>query len=159
MKEETRKKISQKLKGKKAWNVGINRTKIDKKKIGIGIKGLFNFIKDKEAKDILVRDCAYAELCIEQEMFKPAIILYGSIIEEILRTLLSSDETFLKLIKEAREKNVLEDSLIRKIDFLRDFRDYVHIFLEKQGDFEPTEGIALVAAEICKSICKEANKK
>ena len=143
------------LKKRIAWNKGIKSSEIEKKKIGIGMRGIFNFVKDKKTKSILVRDFAYAEICREKSMSKPAIILYGSIIEEVLRYKLNSKAKFSSLIDKFKEKKGLDPSLIRKIDFIKDFRDYVHIFLEKQGNFEPTEGIASVAGETCKAVCEK----
>ena len=119
---------------------------------------MFNFIKDNKTKTILKRDYAYAEICKEQEMFKPAIILYGSIMEEVLRTILLSKKEFLELIILAKEKRIIENHLATKIDFIRDFRNYVHIFLEKKKHFEPTGNIANVASEVCAVLIKIANK-
>lgn len=158
MKNKTRQKISQKLKGRTAWNKEIGWGVIEKKKISISKKGLLNFIQDQKTKSILTRDYAYAEICKEQGMFKPAIILYGSIIEEILRYILKSEDNFSKLINKAQDKKLIEASLIRKIDFIRDFRDYVHIFLEIRGDFEPKKEIASIASEVCNSLCKKLKK-
>jgi hypothetical protein len=155
MNQVFRERITQPSKIRTAWNKGISHGVIEKKKIGVGKKGLFNFVKDKKTKNILTRDCAYAEICIEQKMFKPAIILYGSIIEEILRDKLKSKDNFETLIDKIEKEKSIEPSLLRKIDFIRDFRNYVHIFLEKEGGFEPTEGVAQIAAEVCKSLSEK----
>lgn len=157
-KKETIKKISDSRKGQPAWNVGLPHGEITKEKISISKKRLFNFIQDKKIRGILTRDYAFAEICKKQEMFKPAIVLYGSIIEEILREILGSEKPFSELIVEARQKDFVKPPLARKIDFVRDFRNYVHIFLEIDEDFDPTEDIASVASEVCKSLIKIANK-
>jgi hypothetical protein len=157
-KAETINKIRDSIKGRAAWNKGISHEEITKKKIGISKKTLFSFIKDIKTRSILTRDYAFAEICREHKMFKPAIILYGSIMEEILRNILNSDKYYSDLITEGKVKNIIEPPLARKIEFIRDFRNYVHIHLEKKEDFEPNEEIASFASEVCQSLIKRAKK-
>ena len=82
---DTIKKISQSRKGKPAWNKDKNWSDIQRLVMGIGRKGDFKWIEDKDFKNLVTRDFATAKECEKHGMFKPATILYAAVIESMLR--------------------------------------------------------------------------
>lgn len=79
---ETLKKISDRCQGRAAWNKNKPWRELQKREIGIGKRGILKWIKDESLERIVRRDYATAQICEENGLFKPAIILYaGSLIE------------------------------------------------------------------------------
>jgi hypothetical protein len=82
---ETLKKISQACQGRKAWNKNKGWSELAKREIGIGKRGILKWVKDEKLQKIIRRDYAAAQLCEENGLFKPAIILYAGLLEALLR--------------------------------------------------------------------------
>ncbi len=95
-----------------------------------------NFIEDDIARKIIFRDVEHAYYLLKKNINKPAIILAGSIMEEILRQLLlfegikSKNESFDDYIKTCELNKLLSISVSRLSDSSRLFRNYVHISKE-----------------------------
>lgn len=158
---QTIKKISDRRKGQPSSTKGIKKTRLQKEKISVGRKGLFQWINNKELSNLMLRDFAIANLCFEDELNKPAIILYSGVIEAALWYWLKKDgrTKFINLIQEAERKKLISDSNINRMRVLKDFRDYVHINRELKEDFPLTHEIAQLAQKTCESLTKELQKK
>lgn len=95
-----------------------------------------NFIKDDTARKIIFRDVEHAFYLLKKNINKPAIILAGSIMEEILRQLLlfkeikSENENFDNFIKTCEQNKLLSISVSKLSDSSRLFRNYAHISRE-----------------------------
>lgn len=152
---ETIKKISDSRKGQPSPTRGIKKTRLQKEKISIGRKGIFQWIDDKDFVALLIRDFATASICFKDGLIKPAIILHAGILEAILKYRLRIDDTFENLINKAGEKKIIDDSSIHKLHTLRDFRNYIHLHRELKRDFELTNGIAQLAQETCILVVNE----
>jgi hypothetical protein len=98
------------------------------------------FVTDKRERDILFRDVEHAYLLSRNGLSKPAIILAGSVIEELLRLHLQAkgikppSEKFEAYVRKCEEAGLLKSAISRLSDSVRHFRNLVHI--EK----EMTEG-------------------
>ena len=105
-------------------------------KFGVGKK--INFITDPYKRKIIYRDIEQAYIISKQEFHKPAIILVGGIIEELLRLFLASKNVkpkrkqFYHFIKACDENNLLNKPISKLNDSVRDFRNLVH--LEKEDN-------------------------
>ncbi len=153
---DTIRKISISRRGKPAWNKNINWKDINKRKMSIGRRGVFNWIKEKKLRDMLIRDYATAVMCEEQELYKPAIILYSALLEAILLYKLKIENLdFSQLITKAQENKLIGVANASKLNVLRDFRNYIHIKKELKSDYNLTKGTAEFAKEICESVFAE----
>lgn len=65
-----------------------NEFKISKNQFGARI----NFVKDRYTRDVIFRDIEHAFGCYKQGFSKPAIILAGGVLEEILRQYIQSSD-------------------------------------------------------------------
>ncbi|MBU1101961.1 MAG: hypothetical protein KKA84_16310 [Bacteroidetes bacterium] len=96
-----------------------------------------NFITDKDIRTIIFRDVEQAYYLYKNSIYKPAIILSGSVIEEILRQLLLANSitpknnSFDHYLKICQDNKILEVSVNRLLDSARHFRNYIHI--ENEG--------------------------
>lgn len=103
---------------------GINKRVFAKK---------INFVKDIHQKRILLRDVEHAYILSQNGFSKPAIILAGSVIEELLRSYLNhknitpSKDTFDGYIKACEDNKLLKSGISKLSDYVRHFRNYVHI--------------------------------
>lgn len=107
---------------------------------GVTKRGLgknLNFVKDKYIKKIIFRDIEQAYLLANTGYYKPSVILAGSVIEELLRIYLNSNNviitngTFNQYIKACQQNNLLQTAIHGLSDSVRNFRNYVH--LEKEN--------------------------
>ncbi len=91
------------------------------------------FAKNKRGRAILFRDVEDAYLLCKNGLPKPAIILAGGVIEELLRLHLETKDikpatdTFDGYIKACEEEGLLRSSTRRLSDSARHFRNLVHI--------------------------------
>ena len=154
---ETLKKISDKSLGRTGWNKNKQWKTLEKHKIGIGKRGILKWIKNKELHDIIQRDYATAQICEEDGLFKPAIILYAGVLEALLRYKIDENkqEEFISLIEKALELKLIREEQANHMHTIRDFRNYVHIYKEMSADLEIiNEGIAQLSRQLCDSIIK-----
>lgn len=152
---QTIKKISDSRKGQPSSTKGTKKTPLQREKISVGIKGVFQWIKDKDLSVLLIRDFATANINFDDGLIKPAIILYAGVLEAVLRYQLKEDDTFEHLIDKAGEKKIIEGISVHRLHTLRDFRNYIHLHRELEHDFELTIGIAQLAQETCISVVGE----
>lgn len=103
-------------------------------KNGFGKK--INFVKDSFKRKVIFRDVEHAFVLESQEFSKPATILAGGVIEELLRLYLEHNNVKTKSDRfaayiEACEKH-LKHGVWRLTDSVRDFRNLVHLAKETE---------------------------
>ena len=129
---------------KQTWD-RIQR-EFDFSKIGFGKK--LNFIDDSYKRKIIIRDTEQAYILSKNDFSKPAVILAGGIIEELLRLYLASKrithrgQTFDSYISECENNNLLKKPISKLLDSIRHFRNYVHLDKEKSKKDSVSKSIA-----------------
>jgi hypothetical protein len=104
-------------------------------KIGFGKR--INFITDPFRRIIIFRDVEQAFVLASLGFSKPAVILAGSVIEELLRLYLKYknipplSNNFDGYIKTCEQNGLLKDSVSRLSDVIRQFRNLVHLSAEE----------------------------
>jgi len=116
----------------------------------------FDFVSNQKLRLLLQRDYQYARKCLHYKLWKPAIILYGSLIEAVLR-----ENTNMNTFELALERS-LEDKTISEIDFhklhvVRDSRNYVHLHkeLEESESKIINDYWAKTLSDMCESLLKK----
>lgn len=101
-----------------------------------------NFVTDTFKRKIIFRDIEQAYKLAVSGFSKPAVILAGSIIEELLRIYLQykkvtpSGNTFDSYLKACEKHGLLKEAIHRLTDSVRHFRNVVH--LEKESSTRHT---------------------
>ena len=145
-----------------AWNKNISPSELKKREIGIGKRQILKWIKEENLQKIIRRDYATAQICEENKLFKPAIILYAGVLEALLRYKISKDkpEEFINLIEKALDIKLISQTQASHMHTVRDFRNYVHIYKELSADLEIiNEGIAKLCRQLCDSILETLKNK
>lgn len=112
-----------------AWNA--IRVDFDTNKKAFGKK--IGFVVDPFKREVLFRDIAHAYYLAEAGFSKPAVILAGSVIEELLRLFLEekkvrpTEKTFDCYIKACADNGLLKSAIHRLTDSVRHFRNLVHL--------------------------------
>jgi len=107
------------------------------------------FIKDKFKREIIFRDTLNAYTLAEEGFSKSAVILAGSIIEELLRLYLEcknihpSKNNFNEYIKLCESKGILKKGISKLSDSVRYFRNIVHL----KNEISPKYAISKAAAK------------
>ena len=92
-----------------------------------------NFVKDKYKRSIIFRDVEHAYILSKNEFYKPAVILAGGVIEELLRFYLKSKnieskgEYFVNIIEACKNNNLFNKSTSSLSNSVRHFRNIVHL--------------------------------
>lgn len=113
-------------------------------KRGLGKK--INFVKDAFKREILFRDIEQAYYLVNVGFSKPAVILIGGVIEELLRLYLKcknitpEKDDFNGYIKACENGRLLKSAIHKLSDFIRQFRNFVH--LEKEITSRNTISVA-----------------
>jgi hypothetical protein len=100
-------------------------------KITFGKK--INFVKDQFKRRVIFRDIEQAFMLARSGFNKPAVILAGSVIEELLRLYLEqkkvapAQNTLDSYIKACDESGLLKGAIHRLADSVRQFRNVVHL--------------------------------
>ena len=106
----------------------------DISKRGFGKK--FNFVTDQFKRKIIFRDVEHAHILANNGFSKPAVILAGGVIEELLRLYLDhkrikpANKTFDSYIKTCENNGLLKSAISRLTDSVRHFRNIVHLRME-----------------------------
>ena len=150
-------------------NLMINNTsvwKFIKNDYGIS-KNIFgknlNFIKNKHTRGVIFRDVAHSYLLLHDGFLKSAIILAGSIIEEILRQFLLAQnirpdkDTFEKYIDACYKYDILKKGTNQLTESLRLFRNISHISREIQDNIKVSKSIAAGAVASIFTIVNNLN--
>lgn len=96
-----------------------------------------NFVSDKFRRNIIFRDVEHAFLLASSGFSKPAVILAGGVIEELLRLYLEHKgispipNSFDGYIKTCEQNRLLKSGISRLSDSARHFRNLVHISNEQ----------------------------
>lgn len=143
-----------------SWTLIKTEFKIDKTTLS---KRLNKFIKDDFKRGIILRDIGTAYSLLNLGFFKESVIISGGVIEEILRLFLlekqiQSGKTFNEFIKTCENNNLLKSGISRLSDFLREFRNLVH--LEKENVKQDTVSISVAKSAVSSifTIIDEINK-
>ncbi|MFC2035032.1 hypothetical protein ACFLUJ_02790, partial [Chloroflexota bacterium] len=101
----------------------------------------FNFVSDEFRRKIIFRDVEHAFVLASSGFSKPAVILAGSVIEELLRLYLISkgikpvNDTFDEYIKACESNGLLKSAISRLSHSVREFRNLVHLSAEKTRSY------------------------
>jgi hypothetical protein len=96
-----------------------------------------NFVKDDFKRKIIFRDIEQAYFLAFNGFSKPAVILAGGVIEELLRLYIESkgiksqNNTLESYIKTCAEKGILKKAIHKLADSFREFRNLVHLQREE----------------------------
>jgi hypothetical protein len=96
-----------------------------------------NFVIDPSKRKTIFRDIEHAYILAKNDFSKPAVILAGSVIEELLRLYLKTkkvkpaNNTFEEYVKACEQKKLLKSGIYSLSDSVRHFRNLVHIEREK----------------------------
>lgn len=121
---------------------------------GINKKGFgrkINFITDPFKRIIIFRDVEQAFVLASLGFSKPAVILAGSVIEELLRLYLECknispiSNTFDGYIRTCEQNGLLKDSVSRLSHSVRQFRNLVHLSEEKNKKHTLSKATAIGA--------------
>lgn len=119
----------------------------------------FDFISNKNLTPLLRRDYKSAKACLKHSLWKPSIILYGSIIEAVLKEKYPKAKDYYDAIDIAYKKGGISEKEYHKIHIIRDLRNFVHLHKELSEGAEIDESWAKTFADICESIIKRFNAK
>jgi len=112
-----------------AWDAIQKEYDVSKKDFGKKI----NFVSDPFKRKIIFRDVEHAFLLASQGFSKPALILAGGVIEELLRLYLEhknikpKTKHFVDYIKACNDEGLLKRGVSLLTDSIRDFRNLVHL--------------------------------
>lgn len=118
---------------KDTWNDILNEYDISKQTFAKRI----NFVTDKHKRNIVFRDIEQAYILAKYGFSKPATILAGGVIEELLRLFLEfQDEkparnTFEEYVKTCEQKGLLKSGISLLSNSVRHFRNIVHLSKEE----------------------------
>lgn len=115
----------------------------------------FDFVSNQKLKLLLQRDYQYAKKCLQNKLWKPAIILFGSLIEAILRESTKTN-TFETALDKALNDKVISEIEFHKLHVVRDSRNYVHLHKElSEGETKIINDYwAKTLSDICESLIK-----
>ena len=95
----------------------------------------FSLVRNREIRQILVSDFRDLQGCLEDGLWKPAVVLAGSIIEAVLFDFLVSEGTKVEeittltlggLISRARTKSVINEKTEKISSAIKDYRNLIH---------------------------------
>jgi len=118
---------------KKIWEAIRSEYGISKKHFGKNI----NFVSDPFKRKIIFRDVEHAFVLASKGFSKPAVILAGGVIEELLKQYLKhkkiqpKNDKFVEYIAVCEQKRLLKRGVSRLSDSIRNFRNLVHISREE----------------------------
>lgn len=114
------------------WNQIERDYGVSKKTFGRKV----NFIKDNYKRKIIFRDVEQAYILAQNDFNKPAVILSGSVIEELLRLYLKHkganplQDNFDGYIKACQSDGLIKSAVHHLTDSVRQFRNFVHLAKE-----------------------------
>ncbi len=118
----------------------------------------FNFIKNKKLKSLLQRDYRSAKECLKYKLWKPCIILYGSIIEAVIIEFSLKSSSYNDALEIAIDKKLITKKDYFKIQVIRDLRNYVHLHKELKEGSDIDGYWAKTFSDICESVIKNFKK-
>ena len=133
---------------------------INKNKFGRG----FNFVKNEYKRKIIYRDVEQAYYLSKNDFYKPAVILAGSVIEELLRLYIEykglkpSRNSFEEYLKLCESNGLLKSSINKFSDSIRQFRNLVHLEKEKSNKDKISKSTAIGAVSCIFSLVDDFAK-
>jgi len=133
--------------GKANWKAIESEFGINKKSFGIRIK----FVTNPFKRIIIFRDVEQAFVLASLGFSKPAVILAGSVIEELLRLYLECknispiSDNFDGYIRTCEQHGLLKDSVSRLSHSVRQFRNLVHLSVEENKKHTLSKATAIGA--------------
>ncbi|GAG10101.1 unnamed protein product, partial [marine sediment metagenome] len=103
---------------------------------------------DKFIRKIIFRDVGHAHFLANNGFYKPAVILAGSVIEELLRQYLNykritpSNYTFDGYITTCKENSLLKSAIHSLTNSVRHFRNIVHLAKEESSKYTISKATA-----------------
>jgi hypothetical protein len=114
----------------------------------------FDFIKNVELRTLLSRDYKTAKNCLINDLWKPSIILYGSLIEAILRERTETN-SFSAALDVALSKKIISETEFHQIHVVKDSRNFVHLHKELEDGVKVINDYwAKTLSDICESLIK-----
>jgi hypothetical protein len=110
-----------------------------------------NFVTDPFKRGVVFRDVEQAFVLASSGFSKPAVILAGGVIEELLRLYLEYknipplSNTFEGYIKTCEQNELLKDSVSRLSHVVRQFRNLVHLSAEETNKDTISKSTAIAA--------------
>lgn len=136
---------------RKLWEGIHNTYGISKNSFGRKI----SFVTDTYRRTTIFRDIGHAYYLSTNGFSKPAVILVGSVVEELLRLFLihkgisiSNNDNYNKYIKLCESNELLKTGINRLSDSVRHFRNYVHLSkeIDKKHAISKSTAIGAVAS-------------
>jgi len=124
------------------------------------------FVEDNFRRDIIFRDVNDAHGCLQNGFYKPAVILAGGIIEELLRlylnykkiTIPKDKDQFDGYIKLCVQENLLKTNVSNLSHSFRGFRNLVHLRAEVGKRYTISRATALGAISALFTIVNDFEK-
>jgi hypothetical protein len=114
----------------------------------------FDFIKNDKLRPLLSRDYKTAKNCLINDLWKPSIILYGSLIEAILRER-TETSSFSAALDSALDKKIITETEFHQIHVVKDSRNFVHLHKELEEVVQVINDYwAKTLSDICESLVK-----
>lgn len=107
-----------------------------------------HFVKDAFKRKIIFRDIEHAYFFAQNDFSKPAVILAGGVIEELLRHYLKfknikpSKNEFNEYIRSCENKGLFKKGISKLSDSLRHFRNIVHLEKEESSRYTISKATA-----------------
>ncbi len=107
-----------------------------------------NFVTDTFKREIIFRDVEDSFVLASSGFSKPAVILAGGVIEELLRLYLEHkgispiSKSFDEYIKTCEQEGLLKSGISRLSDSVRQFRNLVHLSAEKSKKYSISKATA-----------------
>jgi len=107
-----------------------------------------NFVSNLFKRKVIFRDVEHAFVLASEGFAKPAVILAGGVIEELLRLYLKhkniavADNTFNEYIKACEQNKLLQAGIGKLSDSAREFRNFVHLSKESTRKHSITKAAA-----------------
>jgi len=129
---------------KENWEAIKSEYGISKRDFGKKI----NFVSDSFKREVIFRDVEHAFVLASEGFAKPAVILAGGVIEELLRLYLkhkniaAAGNTFNEYIKACKQNKLLQTGIGKLSDSAREFRNFVHLSKESAKKHSITKAAA-----------------
>lgn len=113
---------------------------------------VFGITQNKALQLLLQRDYRSARICLKNKLWKPSIVLYGSIIEAILIERNKNAKDFYDALETSYKNKDITEKEYHKIHIVRNLRNFVHLHKELSEQEEINEYWAKTFADICEAI-------
>ena len=124
-----------------------------------------NFVKNQFKRSVIFRDVEQAYILAKNGFNKPAVILAGGVIEELLRVFLDNknenakDKRFEELIEICQKKNFLKEEISNLASAIRRFRNSVHLAAEKSKKYTISKATASATVALIFTIVNDFQKE